>query len=178
MWYMGWVCGLGCRDGYVGWGVVWVCGLGCGLGMWIGMWIGMWFRDVDWDLVWVFLASLFCNASTFQTATYYKCNPSSSLSFQWTRHPNHKAQQLLLSNATIPLHKGFEFVHGDRPSGLFLGFGSSSLPPLSFLYLVARCNNSSFLAQERALSAPLFFSFLFVAAHRLLESKMNTFLVS
>jgi hypothetical protein len=97
--YVGWVCGVGCRDvvhgmdmwvGYMGWDVDWVCGLGCGLGMWVGMWIGyvgwdvdwvhglgMWIGYVDWDVVWVFLASLLCNASTFQTATYYNCNPRS-----------------------------------------------------------------------------------------------------
>jgi hypothetical protein len=76
---------MGTWDGYVGWDVdwdvdwdvVWACGLGCGLGMWIGMWFRDVDWDVDWDVVWVFLASLLCNASTFQTATYYKCNPSS-----------------------------------------------------------------------------------------------------
>lgn len=61
----------GCRDvgwvwwdGYVGWHMVgdvgWGCGLGCGLGMWFGC----------------SLLSLLWKASTFQTATYYNCNPS------------------------------------------------------------------------------------------------------
>ncbi len=51
-----------------------------GMGMWVEMWVGYvdwdvgW--DVVWDVVWVFLASLLCNARTFQTATYYNCNPS------------------------------------------------------------------------------------------------------
>jgi hypothetical protein len=152
---MGWICGLGTwvgmGIGYVGWDVDWVCGLGCGLGTWIGMWFGC--------------SLLAYSAMLVPSKRLHTITATQGASLcQWTRHPTHKAQQLLLSNATIPIHKGFEFVHGDRPSGLFLGFGSSSLPrsPFSISFIV-RCINSSFLAQERALcSCFLSFSLLHI----------------
>jgi hypothetical protein len=133
--------------------------VGTWIGRWVGMWVGMWI--VMWVGMWIGMwigCSLLAYSSKLVPSK--RLHTITSLAYpQWTRHPNHKAQQLL-ANTTIPVHKGFEFVHGDRPSGLFLGFGSSSLPPLSFLYLIARCSNASFLVQERAFSsAPLFFYF-------------------
>lgn len=119
--------------------------------MWVGMWIGMWFGC---SLL-AYSAMLVPSSKRLHTITATQVG---SLS-QRTRHPNHKAQQLL-SNATIPIHKGFEFVHGDRPSGLFLGFGSSSLPrsPFSISLPVA----TTLVSLRRSeLSAPLLLSFLF-----------------